>query len=124
MARRAADTEAAADLGNRLTTLHERTEPRPGFDSIAKDLWRFQEVDVSGETIRKMHAGKVDPHGAALEVLLGLARYYGTHPESLGQVAAKRLHGFQVLWGSDLDVSQPPWNDVSPEQGELLTVAA
>ena len=90
MARPAKDHDAAADLGRRLTNASEATgKPTP------KDieLWIYKEygVRISDESIRQAHRGTVDPNSCSLELLVGLAQFYGLHATDLGPVAARRL---------------------------------
>lgn len=103
MPRPAADIDAANELGLRLTELHAQHQ-EPKFDRMAKDFYRDYTVDVSGEQLRKMHKGLVDPNSVAVEVLAGLTVYYGCSPRELGPVAAERLN-----WLRTLDMSDWQW---------------
>lgn len=83
------DEEAAADLGARLAAA--RAAQHVSFERVGRDLEIQFGVAVSATNLRDMHAGRVDPAVAALEVLAGLARLYGLAPAELGPVACGRI---------------------------------
>lgn len=90
MARPPKNHEAAAELGAALMTLHQQ-HGQPTPKEI--ELWINREfrVHVSDESIRKAHRGQVDPNTCALELLAGVAAYYGVAPIDLTPVASTRF---------------------------------
>lgn len=102
MARTPFNTKAATDLGKRLTALRKKAG-NPSNERIGRDLERYQDISVSAEQIRKAHAGLVDPFVGQLDLLAGLAHFYGVEPEALGSVVAARLgHVLVALGAGDL----------------------
>lgn len=58
------------------------------------ELWAFAErggTRVSDESIRKAHAGEVDPNQCAIELILVMRDFYGAKAGELGDVAQRRI---------------------------------
>lgn len=90
MARPPKNHEAAAALGERLTELHDQHDsPTPK----AIELWihgRYG-THVSDESIRKAHRGEIDPNACSMELLAGVAAYYGVALPDLTPAVAQRV---------------------------------
>lgn len=90
--------EAMADLGRRLTALRGATGIVPmSWQRMAAAIWKDQGIQVSHETLRKMHRGEVDPAKAMPEHLIAVAKFYGVSSADLGPAAEHRLQALMAL---------------------------
>lgn len=112
----------------RLTELHQ-ANGRPSMREIDKWLIR-RGADLAEESIRKAHAGAIDPGKCDAELLAGLAAFYRVDAEELGRYAAERM---RTLWylmpapsgpggGSDQRITGT--GCIADETGEMATVTA
>ena len=86
---------AATELGMRLTELNAAAG-NPTTREI--DRWLVRRgADVAVESIRKAHAGLIDPTKCDAELLAGLASYYKVDAEALGRYAAERMRILSYL---------------------------
>ena len=119
MARHPKNQEAAAELGEHLTQLHDAAgEPTP--TDIALWLYKQYDTKVSAETIRKAHRGEVDPTTCRHDLLAGLAAFYGVEVTKLGPQAAR-----QFLTLAAMTSGTPVIHDLRhPDQASLFDLAA
>lgn len=91
MARPPRNELAAAELGKRTSELAAKHPDRPNPKAIERWLIRNHDLDVSLESIRKAHAGLMDPTTCDADLLFGLMAFYGVSPDELGRFAAGRM---------------------------------
>lgn len=103
MARTPKNELAATELGNRLRTLQEAHQDRPTPKMIERWLLSTHGLEVSDESVRKAHAGQVDPTGCNLDLLVGLSAYYEVPPAELGRFTEMRVQTVLAMVGSAPD---------------------
>lgn len=89
---------AAREFGERLTALHQAAG-KPSMRDIDKALIRL-DLDLSEESLRKAHAGLIDPMKCDAELIAGLAAFYGVDLALLGEPAARRMGRLLTLVGA------------------------
>ncbi len=97
MARAPRNEQAAAELGEHLAKLAKTNPHAHTAKAIERWLYKERDIDYSVGTIRKAHHGEVDPTTAPVDLLAGLAAYYGVAADELGPVAEHRIAAARVV---------------------------
>ena len=127
MARTPKNHEAAAELGERLTALWTASgKPKPK----QIELWVAAAFSIhySDESIRKAHAGDVDPLGCDPGLLAALAAFYEVEPAALGPATERRFRNLLTMASASSDPKfRPPDRDFATSrciQPSLFTLFA
>ncbi len=101
MARTPKDLVSAKALGKVFTAAHKRAGS-PGFEQISRRIFANSGEEISGEQVRKIHKGLVDPATMDINDLVALCNYYSLPLSKLPTVAHDRLERTSTLLASSL----------------------
>ena len=119
MARPPIDSEAAADLGRRLSALkseYERTSGPLSFDRIARTVESEWSVQISAAYCSRFHRGDNDPRTSSSQHLTALCLFYDVSPSALGSVVSERLAHERAL----LQAMRPDVLPAGQERGAIV----